>query len=85
MTPRPIQGWPLWQRLNFFILTMAGGYAGFYIQHRYMTSHKAQLLETLPQLERHLADVITHRKFLETQLQSLKTHTPPQTAYQPPS
>lgn len=76
MPPRTIPGWPLWQRLNFLLLTLSGGYAGFALQNRYIISHKAELQTTLPQLENDLTQAIRRRQTLESQLRDLTSPNP---------
>lgn len=63
-----VPGWPLWQRLNFFLMTMTGGCLGFYAQHRMEVSHKARLLEN----EHELARRVERRKALEEELEAAR-------------
>lgn len=61
----PIPGWPLWQRVNMFVLTVGGGFIGFYLQDMYKRRHKDKLREEVPKLSGQLAELTARRVELE--------------------
>lgn len=71
--PGYVQGWPWWQRINIFIFTVAGGWAGFYLQRKAELSHKEVLRDQVPQLQLDLAAAVLERERLEQELNHLQS------------
>lgn len=70
---RYVPGWPWWQRINVFIFTVAGGWAGFYLQRKAELSHKQELRDQVPQLQLDLAAAVSQRERLEQELNRLQS------------